>query len=408
MSHFKDQEYEPLVGSTEDEVTIVATLTPKYEDKVSASDYFTMLYPTVQYSFLMSLSYNYFSWILLFVSLKVMPKFSFKLRINSFLILGAAILFAIPFVHMVMPTNSSSMIMSLVLTFFSGCLSSLLFGSLLGLVALFPSEYTGAVMAGNGVAGVIASLLRIITKVSVPDTNQGLKKSGFLYFFLGGTLLLFCFASFLLLLSLPITKQILQNYEDSKKSNSGSVNDTNEVSTQRQVSIISLFKRVWKEAFVVFTIFFTTLSLFPGITSLVVNIHTNLSQDWFQIIFVLFFMVGDLIGRTIPKWIILFNANNLWIPTVLRLAFFPLFCLCVNPVVFKSDAWYFIFMFVFAVSNGYCGTLAMMFGPSKAEEHEKEVAGIIMSFCLNFGIWISTHFAFLVLYLLTGSTGIKF
>ncbi|KAF2070178.1 hypothetical protein CYY_008505 [Polysphondylium violaceum] len=418
-----NQEYSPLIDSTSpikpaDKYGLawvcfcilgVGLLFP-FNCYIAASDYFVTLYPTVPYTFMMSLAYNYFQWVLLFVSLKLMPRFSFKSRISIFLILGAIILFFIPFIRMIFSNMKSSMAISLICTFLSGSIASLLFGSVLGLVGLFPMEYTGAVMSGNGVAGIIASLLRIITKVSVPDNSSGAKESSFLFFFLAAGVLVFCFLCFILLLNLPITKYYLAIYEAAKQTShdSGSVNEDNG-KNKKTVAIFPLIKKVWREALVVFTVFFTTLSLFPGITGIIQNIgHNELSQDWFQIILTFMFMIGDYIGRTIPKWIILFKPTNLWIPTFARLAFFPLFALCVKPLIFRSLAWYFIFMFIFSLSNGYCGTLAMMFGPTKAEEHEKEVTGIVMSFFLNFGIWVSTHFAFLVLYLVTGSSGISF
>lgn len=45
----------------------------------------------------------------------------------------------------------------------------------------------------------------------------------------------------------------------------------------------------------------------------------------------------------------------------------------------------------------------MMYGPLCVETHEKELTGIIMSFSLNFGIFVGVHFALLLLYFLTGS-----
>ncbi|KAN0014522.1 hypothetical protein ACTFIU_000840 [Dictyostelium citrinum] len=386
---------------------------------VAASDYFSDLYGD-SYSFLMSLAYNYIQWLLLFVSIFVMPRFSFKSRTIIFLLAGSLILFYMPFNHMIFGGNEKvSMGISLLCTFASGCLASLLFGTVLGLVALFPGEYTGAVMSGNGVAGMIAMALQIITKVSVPATAHGNQESGLIFFFLAGGVLIICLLCFLVLLQLPITKYYLANFEASKLKEQGSVNgietgDANGGNPKKSArqwvgELLTILKKVWREALVVFTVFFTTLSIFPGLTQLIQTSNEHqLSSDWFIIVFFSIFMVGDFIGRTIPKWFIIFTPSNLWIPTFLRLAFFPLFALCIKPLVFNNNAWYFVFMFIFSISNGYCGTLAMIFGPTKAEEHEKEYAGIIMSFFLNFGIWVSTHFAFLLSYLVTGSTGINF
>ncbi|EFA78047.1 equilibrative nucleoside transporter family protein [Heterostelium album PN500] len=310
---------------------------------------------------------------------RVMPKISFSVRINGFLMGGAAILFFMPFIPLMIKNSQASAVsVSLVLTFFSGAFSSLLFGSVIGLVALFPSSYTGGVMSGCGIAGIIASILRIITKVAMPSTKDN-EKTSFLYFFLGGGVLLLCFVAYQILLRLAFTRHCMRNYNNTKN---GSING---VESKREVSIKVLLRKVWREAFVVFIVFFTTLSLFPGVTGLVQTINSSLGNDWFQIIFVLSFMIGDYIGRTAPKWIILFTPNNLWIPAVLRLVFFPLFAFCVKPLLFRNIYLYFFIMFVFALTNGYCGTLAMMFGPTKADDHEKEVTGIVMSFFLNFG-----------------------
>lgn len=55
----------------------------------------------------------------------------------------------------------------------------------MGLTALFPPEYTGAFMSGNGVAGIVVGLLRIITKASLPNTTEGMFRlyiGSFVYF----------------------------------------------------------------------------------------------------------------------------------------------------------------------------------------------------------------------------------
>jgi hypothetical protein len=45
--------------------------------------------------------------------------------------------------------------------------------TLYGISGKFPAVYTGAVMIGVGLAGVVTALLRVITKVSYPATPQG-------------------------------------------------------------------------------------------------------------------------------------------------------------------------------------------------------------------------------------------
>jgi len=267
-------------------------------------------------------------------------------------------------------------------------------------------------MVGQGIAGVLAGSLRILTKGSLPEGSQS---SIILYFAISGGILLLCMLGYLLLLRLPITKFYLMQQQASTTKNTASIQAKSVVSSldeegpednygsgRQPVIYVGLLRRLWKEALVVFLVFFVTLSLFPSMTAQI-NTTTPLSQSWFSVLMVFTFQVFDFVGRSLPRFFILFSPKTLWIPTLLRLGFFPLFILCIEPVVFSSDGWYYAFMVVFAMSNGYCGTLAMMFGPTNALEHEKEVAGIVMSFFLNFGIFSATHFALLLNYLVTGT-----
>jgi equilibrative nucleoside transporter 1/2/3 len=43
-------------------------------------------------------------------------------------------------------------------------------------------------------------------------------------------------------------------------------------------------------------------------------------------------------------------------------------------------------MVVFSLSNGYMGSLAMMMGPDCVGDHEKQVAGTMLTFFLLLGI----------------------
>lgn len=68
-------------------------------------------------------------------------------------------------------------------------------------------------------------------------------------------------------------------------------------------------------------------------------------------------MIFDYIGRTIPKWIRLFKPNIIWIPVILRFIFIMLFLFCIKPKYFTNDIISFILMSLFALTNGYCGSI---------------------------------------------------
>lgn len=125
-------------------------------------------------------------------------------------------------------------------------------------------------------------------------------------------------------------------------------------------------------------------------------------------------MVFDFIGRMLPKWISLFPKKILWFVSIGRVIFFPLFIVCAKKII--NNNWVaFVTMAFFAFTNGHCGSLlyldyfinlqalAMIYGPTEAIAEQKELAGTVMSFFLNFGIFCGAHFALLLLYFVQGS-----
>jgi hypothetical protein len=70
--------------------------------------------------------------------------------------------------------------------------------------------------------------------------------------------------------------------------------------------------------------------------------------------------VFDLVGRTLPRWVQLFNHRTIWIPVVLRVAFFPLFVLCVKPLVLSHPAWPCVLVALFALTNGFLGSTLLV------------------------------------------------
>jgi len=376
---------------------------------LTAGDYFNDRYTDFPFLFAVSLAYNYPGLVFLILNVKFGPRFSFTSRLVTGFVVVIVVQIITPFIESFGLGTTAAMWVTLGGVFITGCAIAMLFGTVLGLASLFPPQMIGGIMMGNGIAGILAGGLRMITKVSMPE---GSHTSIILYFALSGGLLVICILGYFVLLRLPLTQHYLRLQKAATQStkNPESIQADSLVSgggeeedDDKTIHYGRLFLRLWREAAVVFFVFFVTLSLFPSMTG-EINTTTSIAQDWFGIFLVFTFQVCDFIGRSLPRFFIVFSERTLWIPSLLRLGFFPLFILCINPVIFDSDGWYYSFMFLFAVTNGYCGTLAMMFGPVNALEHEKETAGIIMSFFLNFGIFVAAHFALLLLYLVTGKT----
>jgi len=101
-------------------------------------------------------------------------------------------------------------------------------------------------------------------------------------------------------------------------------------------------------------------------------------------------------GRASPRFLILFGRKLIAIPVLLRLAFLPLFILCLKPRIFTHDAIPIVLMAAMALSNGYLSSLLMMFGPTSVESHEMATAGTMMTFFLLLGITIGSNLGLLI------------
>eukprot|EP00742_Colponemidia_sp_Colp-10_P001687 GILJ01001808.1.p1 GENE.GILJ01001808.1~~GILJ01001808.1.p1 ORF type:complete len:449 (-),score=62.99 GILJ01001808.1:160-1506(-) len=329
------------------------------------------------------------------------PRFSFFSRIVSGFTIFLVALFTIPFID--------SAIGCMVLVCILGFSDAIVQGSIYGLAGQFNSRYIGAVMAGNGVAGLVVSCLRLLTKgIFISNETDGPRYSAYLYFAIAAFVNFLCIVVYWFVLDRsPLTKHYLSkssqtrvkyitesftNQTPEELIEQARLNETPKTDTWTLAKgvlrgIVTLYKQVNLLAWTVGFNFLVSLALFPGITYLMKS-ETDLG-DWYALLLVTEFNLFDLIGRTAPKWdsLIFFTEKNVWIPVLLRVAFFPLFWFALpGSKFFESDVWMYLFMGVFSLTNGYFGTLAMMFGPNRVANKDKETAGTVMVFFLTAGL----------------------
>jgi len=327
-----------------------------------------------------------------------------------------------------------------------GVCTALLTGGVFGLGALFPPIYTQALMAGQGLAGLVTSLASIFTLLAVkPDNTCGEDDSNddannscdpyskvdwaaFSYFVVAVIMLLMCIVCYVILDKMPITEY----YRNRAKSNPTSVDiETNDavqplldivtdddynpaVSSERLRHVIGVVRG---PATAVFLVFLVTLALFPTITGSIKSSKNcddpdnRFQNDLFIPVSFLLFNGGDLLGRSLAGKVDTTNEKGtrriLVIASACRFVFFPLFLLCnvsstILPVVFSNDFYPIAFMIVFAVSNGLTSTVCMMVGPSMVPANEQEMAGNVMVFSLSSGLFMGSVVSFACLKIGTG------
>lgn len=147
--------------------------------------------------------------------------------------------------------------------------------------------------------------------------------------------------------------------------------------------------------------FFITLSVFPAVTA-DVQTYSFATQKakWVGLYCFLLFNSGDWCGRLLAGWARIKNGWGLRLLILCRVGFLPLFMLCNHcadpkctnhpnaqlPIIFKHDGYPVAFMLLFAISNGYAGTICMMTAPSLVSDAAGMQAGTIMASCLVLGI----------------------
>ncbi|XP_068921958.1 equilibrative nucleoside transporter 1 isoform X1 [Petaurus breviceps papuanus] len=177
-------------------------------------------------------------------------------------------------------------------------------------------------------------------------------------------------------------------------------------STHERPSIIAILKQIWVLALSVCFVFTVTIGVFPAVSAEVQSTIAGTS-DWkkyFIPVSCFFtFNVFDWAGRSLTTLYMWPKKDSRWLLPALvvsRIVFVPLLMLCnvhprkYLPVVFHHDAWYIIFMVLFAFSNGYLASLCMCFGPKKVEPSEAETAGAIMAFFLSLGLALGALLSF--------------
>lgn len=292
--------------------------------------------------------------------------------------------------------------------------------------------------------GVIVSGLCILTTAlagghdankEVPLTEGGCEYaevvdwSAFSYFALSSLVLVSNIAGFCLLKRLPITKYY-ESQASTELSRPALIADSvvivdGDVMSLRKIEKLdepdheeSTLRAAWRvltiikyPAFSIFFCFTISLSLYPGLTSLIISEGSN--KQYFAPTMFLLFNVGDFGGRLSCSRLDVRQGGaklqrKVAMGTVCRLIFFPIFMLCnisgsQLPVVFRHDWWPFLFMLLFSYSSGLLATMSMMIAPSLVLPNDKSVVGALMTFLLSTGLLVGSCISFLSIGIATGS-----
>lgn len=285
---------------------------------ITAADFFTHVFDTFPFMFVVGIFYNFASCTLLLLIMFFSSKFgTFVQRLIVGFILDIVALILVPiFANFVDP--DVSVWLCLLCAAVTGAATAITFSAAIGMSSLFGGRSVTASMTGNGVSGLIVAVIRVATKASLPANDHGYSLSGIIYFVVAGVFVIVCMGAVLYLNSLP-TSQALFKAAASGSSNSNSteknstVTDENESAaaaetvrlltddnnanvvvidqsvTQgslkslpadsgdeyvsntvvQKATVPVVLKKIWLQALTIYMVFFVTLSLFPGVVTII-------------------------------------------------------------------------------------------------------------------------------------------
>ncbi|GMF31161.1 unnamed protein product [Phytophthora fragariaefolia] len=139
-------------------------------------------------------------------------------------------------------------------------------------------------------------------------------------------------------------------------------------------TVMNVLHTALKPFFSLFFSFFVCLSCFPGIISAIPSVTLSLG-DWFPIVLVGCYNLGDLVGKNLPAYVMYFDVSTLHLPWSLQLSFLPLLMAAlVHPF---DDITIIVAVLLLGLTTGYVATSSIILAPSMCSEYQKEVAGMV-------------------------------
>jgi equilibrative nucleoside transporter 1/2/3 len=263
-------------------------------------------------------------------------------------------------------------------------------------------EYAQSTMTGQALAGVLPSVVQIISVLSAPAVQSAAEEAkessrSALSFFLTATgISVATLLAFFFLLA----------HNRRSPNLAASVELTMSQIERKRVPLTRLLRKTfWLSTSVLIT--FAIAMFFPVYTQKITSVvppdeqSRILQPAAFVPLGLLVWNSGDLIGRlstAVPFFRITHRPKLIFTIAVARVVFIPLYFLCNidgKGAVINSDFFYLFFnQLLFGITNGFIGTLCMMGATEYVDVEEREATGAFMSLMLVTGLAVGSLLSF--------------
>lgn len=283
--------------------------------------------------------------------------------------------------------------------------SNLFSGSVFGITGHFPMRISQALISGQAMGGTLSALASIIDLAAAKDVTD----SALAYFLTADVFILLCIITYLLLPKLEYSRHYMLAAECSSSA------VINEAGGRAKVSVPPLqpiIAKTWVLGLSVFYVFCVSIMVFPAVSSGIQSINKVGGSPWTTTYFTplsSFFLynVADFCGRQATAWLQVPGPTSRVLPALVlcRSALVPLLMFCnfqprnhIHTVLFTHDVYPIVFNCLLGLSNGYLGTLPMIYGPKVVPRDLAEATGVVMSFFLTLGLAVGSAFSVLIVH----------
>jgi len=352
--------------------------------------------------------------IIQFLLLSTKKIFSYKSMFYFSLLIYAFILFFFPYITIYFPSEISFKI-SCIFILLNGLANAVISNSMFGLVSFFPIENVIAVGAGQGISGILMTLIRYVILLTL-DPQKSINLSSYIFFGISSIIILIVIRNIMHLYKNEYFLSVLKNIgeiksddindnlienkteEELKEINANENVEKNNDESENKHGMLYLIIKIFDINLLVILSFVITIGLFPSVC-----IRPNLfgmSIGWKINTIIFLFNLFDTFGRKLLACVKKPSKLLLYIVSILRLAFFFTFPGLIylekyniinNPNIIGILS--VINVSLMALTSGFVLNLSLSLAPEQVENNLKAKAGSCISLCLSIGLFCGSFTA---------------
>ncbi|XP_061766493.1 equilibrative nucleoside transporter 3 [Nerophis ophidion] len=281
--------------------------------------------------------------------------------------------------------------------------SNIFCGSVFGISGHFPMRISQALIAGQAMGGTLSAVASVADLALAEDVTD----SALAYFLTADIFILLCIFAYLLLPKLAFSRRYMEAAPFNNPSESSDAATTFHIPPLKPI-----LRKTWVLGLSVFSVFCVSILVFPAVSSGIQSVNKDSGSPWTTTYFVpltcfLLYNVADFCGRQATVWLQVPGPASRVLPALVlcRSALVPLIIFCnyqprdhLHTVLFTHDAYPVVFNCLLGLSNGYLGTLPMIYGPKVVPREQAEATGVVMSFFLTLGLAVGSALSLLVVH----------